>query len=303
MPDRFKVIPEVHLFLLDDDKVLLLRRRNTVYENGNYGVVAGGVEADEEVTTAAIREASEEVGIDVRPADIDVVGVMHRKGPDGVVSVAFFLTARAWNGEIVNAEPENHDEVSWHSVNSLPENMIAYARNAFVNYRQGKFYDDVGWDERVPVQPKPWPHRFKLISDVYVFLINDHHQVLLLNRRDTGSEDGSYSVIAGHVEADEEITAAAVRRAKEEVGIEIGRGDLSVVGVMHRRSDDGRVSFFLTASTWTGNIANAEPELCDDVSWHSPDDLPKNTNPYVRQALRNCQNGTFYEAFGWEGLP
>ena len=151
------------------------------------------------------------------------------------------------------------------------------------------------------------PDRFKVIPEVHLFLLDDDKVLLLrrllLNRRDTGSEDGSYSVIAGRVEADEEITAAAVRRAKEEVGIEIGRGDLSVVGVMHRRSDDGRVSFFLTASIWTGNIANAEPELCDDVSWHSPDDLPKNTNPYVRQALRNCQNGTFYEAFGWEGLP
>ena len=59
-------------------------------------MIAGGVEADEEVTAAAIREASEEVGIDVRPADIDVVGVMHRKGADGVVSVVFFLTARSW---------------------------------------------------------------------------------------------------------------------------------------------------------------------------------------------------------------
>ena len=303
MIDRFKVILEVHLFLLDDDKVLLLRRRNTDYENGNYSVVAGGVEADEEITAAAIREASEEVGIDVRQADIDVVGVMHRKGADGVVSVAFFLIARAWSGEIVNAEPGNHDEVSWHSVNSLPDNMIAYVRNAFVNCRQSRFYDNVGWDQEVPVNPHPWPHRFQLIPDVYVFLINDHHQVLLLSRRDTGSEDGTYSVIAGHVEADEEITAAAVREAKEEVGIEIHRRDLSVVSVMHRRSDEGRVSFFLTASTWTGNIANAEPDLCDDVSWHSPDDLPKTTIPHVRQALRNYQNGTFYEASGWEVLP
>ena len=43
--------------------------------------------------------------------------------------------------------------------------------------------------------------------------------------------------------------------------------------------------------------------MCDGVSWHSPDDLPKNTIPYVRQALRNYQNGTCYDAFGWEVLP
>ena len=73
MPDRFGAIPEVHLFLLNDDRLLLLRRCNTDYENGNYSVIAGGVEADEEVTAAAIREATEEVGIDVRPGG-------HRRG-------------------------------------------------------------------------------------------------------------------------------------------------------------------------------------------------------------------------------
>ena len=303
MTDRFKVIPEVHLFLMDDDRVLLLRRCNTDYENGNYSVVAGGVESDEEITAAAIREAGEEVGIDVRPADIDVVGVMHRKGADGVVSVAFFLIARSWNGEIVNAEPGNHDEVSWHPVDSLPDNMIAYVSTAFINYRQGRFYDAVGWDDTFPVQPNPWPHRFTLVSDVFVFLIDDHHRVLLLNRRDTDSEHSCFSVITGHVQADEEITDAALRRAKTDLGVEIHRRDLSVVGVMHGRSGDGCISFFLTASTWTGNIASAQPEMCDGVSWHSPDDLPKNTIPYVRQALRNYQNGTCYDAFGWEVLP
>ena len=39
------------------------------------------------------------------------------------------------------------------------------------------------------------------------------------------------------------------------------------------------------------------------MSWHFPDDLPKNTIPYVRHALRNYQDGTFYEALGWEALP
>ncbi len=303
MPDRFGLIPEVHLFLLDDDRLLLLRRCNTDYENGNYSVVAGGVEADEEVAAAAIREAREEVGIDVHPADIDVVGVMHRKGADGVVSVVFFLTARVWSGEIVNAEPWNHDEVSWHSVDNLPENMIAYVRTAFINYRHGRFYDHVGWAGTVPVQPNPWPHRFTLISDVHVFLINDHHQVLLLNRRDTDSGDRSFSVIAGDVQADDEITHAALRRAKEDLGIGILRRDLSVVGVMYRRSGDGRVSFFLAASTWIGDIASARPDVCDDMSWHSPDDVPKNTIPCVRHALRNYQDGTFYEALGWEAPP
>ena len=70
MPDRFGVIPEVHLFLRNDDRLLLLRRCNTDYENGSYSVIAGGVEADEEITAAAIRRAKEELGIAILRRDL-----------------------------------------------------------------------------------------------------------------------------------------------------------------------------------------------------------------------------------------
>ena len=300
MFDRFRLVPEVHLFLLDrHGRVLLLRRCNTDYENGNYSVVAGHVEANEPVTSAAIREAKEEVGIQVQPSDLEVVGVIHRRADDGYVSVAFFLTARTWEGSVVNAEPQNHDELTWRPVDDLPPNMIPYVRCAFLNYQHGRYYDSVGWDSIASVNHTHSYDRFKLIPDVHVFLINEDDEVLLLRRCNTGFEDGSYSVVAGHVEADEEITSAAIREAKEEVGIEINRNDLHVVGVMHRRSDEERVSFFLTAFAWIGDIVNAEPNLCDDLSWHSIESLPSNTIPYLKRALGNYQDGTFFDEFGW----
>lgn len=300
MSDRFKLLLEAHLILLDTEgRVLLLRRCNTDYENGNYSLVAGKVEADEEVTAAAIREAREEVGIDIQARDVEVAGVMHRMADDGFVTVPFFLAARTWSGTVINAEPQHHDALEWRSFDDLPPNVIPYVRQALGNYRQGTRYDSYGWERGGPVNRDLMSDRFKLIPDVHVFLIDDNGQVLLLRRCNTGFEDRSYSVVAGHVEAEEEIMAAAVRAAKEEVGIEIRREDLEVVGVMHRRSDEERVSFFLTASAWTGTIVNAEPVLCDDLSWCSLDDLPPNTIPYLGQALRNYRNGTFYDGFGW----
>lgn len=301
MSDRFKLLLEAHLILLDDEgRVLLLRRCNTDYENGSYSLVAGKVEADEEVTAAAAREAREEVGVEIRAADVEVAGVMHRKADDGFVSVAFFMAARAWNGEIVNAEPQHHDVVEWRRFDDLPPKVIPYVRQALGNYRHGTRYDSYGWDRAGPVNRNLMSDRFKLIPDVHVFLSNEDNEVLLLRRRNTGFEDGSYSVVAGHVEADEEITAAAVREAREEVGIELQRKDVEVVGVMHRRSDEERVSFFLTTSAWSGTIVNAEPDLCDDLSWRSLDDLPRNTIPYLRRALWNYRTGTFYDGFGWD---
>jgi 8-oxo-dGTP pyrophosphatase MutT (NUDIX family) len=142
--------------------------------------------------------------------------------------------------------------------------------------------------------------KFKLIATVHIFLTNSDNEILLLRRFNTGYEDGNYSVIAGHIDGNEEVKAAAIREAKEETGIEIQPSDIEVVGVMHRKSDSERVSFFLAASRWTGDIVNAEPDKCDDISWHSVHNLPANMVPYVRQALENYRKGRFFESFGWE---
>ena len=144
------------------------------------------------------------------------------------------------------------------------------------------------------------PDRFKLIPEAHIFLMNDNHEVLLLRRFNTGYEDGNYSVIAGHIDGDEEVKAAAIREAREEAGIEIRPSDIQVVGVMHRMAKDERVSFFLAASKWSGDVVNAEPDKCDDLSWHSVHDLPANMVPYVRRALKNYLKGKFFDSFGWD---
>ena len=142
--------------------------------------------------------------------------------------------------------------------------------------------------------------KFKLIPEAHVFLMKGDDEVLLLRRFNTGFEDGKYSVIAGHIDGNEEVRAAAIREAREEAGIEIRTEDIEVVGVMHRKSEDERVGFFLAATRWHGDVVNAEPHRCDDLSWHSVRDLPDNMVPYVRRALENYLNGKFYDSFGWE---
>ncbi|HUW12220.1 MAG TPA: NUDIX domain-containing protein [Anaerolineae bacterium] len=141
--------------------------------------------------------------------------------------------------------------------------------------------------------------RFSLVSAVHLFLIQND-QVLLLRRRNTGYEDGNYSVVAGHLEGGEEVKAAAVREAREEAGIEIEAGDLEIVGVMHRLSDDERVDFFVRATVWSGQVSNMEPDRCDDLAMFDMDALPANVVPYVRQALENYRNGIWFDSFGWQ---
>ena len=140
--------------------------------------------------------------------------------------------------------------------------------------------------------------RFMLISAVHVFLVRDH-KILLLRRFNTGYEDGKYSVIAGHLDGDEQVKTAGIREAREEVGIEIPSQDLQVVGVMHRKSSDERIDFFLATASWSGQIVNSEPDKCDELVWHDLDEQPMNVIPYVQRALDNYRRGIWFDSFGW----
>lgn len=141
--------------------------------------------------------------------------------------------------------------------------------------------------------------RVKFPVAVHIFLIQNG-KILLLRRYNTGYEDGRYSVVAGHIDGGETIRQASRREAEEEVGIKINPQDLRVVEIMHRKSEDERVDFFLEAKNWSGELQNREPEKCDQLAWFPLDELPENTIPYIRRALCNYRQGIWFEEYGWE---
>lgn len=140
--------------------------------------------------------------------------------------------------------------------------------------------------------------RFKFISDVHLLLIKND-QILLLRRANTGYEDGNYSLPAGHLEGNETTTAGLLREIREEVGITIIPEKLSFAHIMHRKSNDERMSFFFAAKEWQGKPTNCEPEKCDELKWFPMDNLPKNTIPYIRSAINSYQNKILFSEFGW----
>lgn len=144
------------------------------------------------------------------------------------------------------------------------------------------------------------PKRFSTPVAIHLFLTRGD-AVLLIRRFNTGYEDGNYSVIAGHIDGGETVTAAMCREASEEGGIELDPKTLQPVGVMHRRAADGeRIDFFFATDRWKGNLRNLEPEKCDEFRWVPSDRLPENTVPYVASAIRTWRSGAWFSAFGWE---
>ena len=140
--------------------------------------------------------------------------------------------------------------------------------------------------------------KFRAAVAVHLLLI-EGGKALLLRRHNTGYEDGNYSMVAGHLEGGEELKAAMIREAREEVGIEVSLSDLEIVGAMHLMTEREYVHFFLKASAWSGEIKNMEPDKCDDLRWFGLSDLPENTIPYIRRAIDNYRNGTWFDSVGW----
>lgn len=133
----------VHLLFFRGDQVLLLRRFNTGYADGQYSVPAGHLDGGETVIAAARREGLEETGVRIEAEDIAFSSVMHRR--DGDERVDFFVHIHAWQGEPVNTEPEKCDELCWVSVNRLPDNVIPYVKKAIQDHLLGISFHEFGW--------------------------------------------------------------------------------------------------------------------------------------------------------------
>ena len=147
MPDRFKLVSEVHLLLVRHDEILLLRRFQTGYEDGNYGVVSGHVDGSEPARRATAREAFEEVGLQVSPDDISFLYLQHRFSEDGSVWTDVFFDAGDWHGEPINAEPEKHSDIGWIDSRYLPDEVMPYQKYALERIAEGKMYGEWGWQD------------------------------------------------------------------------------------------------------------------------------------------------------------
>lgn len=144
LKDRFKLIPAVYLVLRKGDQVLLLRRANTGYQDGKYGLVAGHLDGDEAATAGMVREAKEEAGIDIDPTKLKFVHFAHRlsRGQNGQERVDLFYELTEWRGEITNVEPEKCDDLSWFDINSLPSNMLPFVKRVLTDIASGINYSE-----------------------------------------------------------------------------------------------------------------------------------------------------------------
>jgi 8-oxo-dGTP pyrophosphatase MutT (NUDIX family) len=147
MKERYKYIAAVYLILQKENKILLLKRANTGYEDGNYSMVAGHMDGNETIKQAIIREAKEEAGITIEEQNIEIATFLHRKSvpEDQPERMDFFLKCENWTGDVTNIEQDKCSELSWYDLDNLPSNVIPCVRQAIENYKEGIVFYEYGW--------------------------------------------------------------------------------------------------------------------------------------------------------------
>ncbi len=157
-PHRHREIVDVHLVIRrggpEGEEVLLARRAGTGYADGLWHLPSGHVEDGEDVRSAVLREAYEEVGLQLEPSDVRMALVMQHRGPGGAPRTGWFFETSA-GGTPVNREPDKCDALAWYPLSALPDGMVAYARAGVAAYGAGERFllhwhedgDDIAYEE------------------------------------------------------------------------------------------------------------------------------------------------------------
>lgn len=145
--------------------------------------------------------------------------------------------------------------------------------------------------------------RFMTRTAGYVLLEKDG-KILMFKRKNTNWYDGFYNTPSGHVNGHETLRQAAVREVKEEVGLDVDIEDLEFVQMANRVSNgtEGYCEYteaYFKTTKWQGEPFMPKDELGEDMNWFSLDQLPENTLPYIKDAIKSILKGNYYCESDW----
>lgn len=118
-------------------EVLLSLRKNTGYRDGEYELPGGHVDQGEDLMHAMVREAKEELLIDIKEEDLKIVHILHHYKGD---RINFILTTDTYEGTPSIGEPDKCEKLEWFDVNNLPDNIMGKVKKSIEEINEGVFY-------------------------------------------------------------------------------------------------------------------------------------------------------------------
>lgn len=148
---------------------------------------------------------------------------------------------------------------------------------------------------------------FQTPSAVVVLIVKEtdgRKLVLCQRRKNTGFADGKLDFsCAGKVERGETMTEAAVREAREELGIVIKKSDLRFICLVHKHDAPYGLTLYngyFIADRYEGEPSVCEPDKCAGIGWYDVKNLPPDIIDDRKKVLAEVAKGSTYLEYGWE---
>lgn len=130
------------VFVNDEGKVLLLKRKNTGYYDGGYSLPAGHVEDGELCSQSLQHEMKEELGIEIDVQGIKPFHTIHKLDDlRQYFDVGYIITER--QGEIINGELDKCETLEWFSPDQIPAYTTEEAKIFIEVYRSGSSFSEI----------------------------------------------------------------------------------------------------------------------------------------------------------------
>ena len=139
---------DVLLLLTYASQVLLALREGTGYADGQWNLPSGKLEFGEDAISGVVREAREEIGVRLDPAEPRMITTVHHRNSTGLARVGLAFAVAydlARHGEPINAEPHKCAKIEWFPADMLPSNTYPYTAACVRAYRQGAPFALSGW--------------------------------------------------------------------------------------------------------------------------------------------------------------
>jgi 8-oxo-dGTP diphosphatase len=136
--DRPKI--GVGIFLIKDDRQLLLGKRKGSHGEGEYALPGGHMEGMESFEDCVLRELHEEAGPSVKVKNIRFLCVtnLRKYKPKHYVDIG--MLAEWVSGEPEVMEPEKNEAWAWYDIDKLPEPLFGCTLNYLESFKTGKDY-------------------------------------------------------------------------------------------------------------------------------------------------------------------
>lgn len=145
---------DVFLLLTQNDHVLLALRKGTGFADGMWNLPSGKAEDGESAVGAVIREAHEELGIQLSEDEISYAATVHCRNSDTDTRIGLFFQAAAKDTPLdvpYNAEPHKCAKIAWHPMTMLPSSTMPYSALGVSLYRRRAHFGTTGW--QAPARP------------------------------------------------------------------------------------------------------------------------------------------------------